>query len=98
MDLTNEEKDGGKVVRPAHYMKYDKEVADMMCDIWGPEAVAIWCKLNAYKYRMRMGYKLGVDPAEDFKKEQRCLEMYKKYKNMAKDTAATNDTVGPLYS
>lgn len=98
-DLTGE-KDGGSVIRPSHYMTYGKEVADIMCDIWGPEAVAIWCKLNAFKYRMRMGCKVGVDVTEDLKKEQRCLDMCKKYAEMA--GKSVNDIepkkVGMLFS
>ena len=45
------------VNHPSHYNNYDVEVIDMMVDIWGTEAVINFCKLNAFKYRMRMGTK-----------------------------------------
>lgn len=75
------------VVHPNHYNVYDLEVIDMMAKLWGNEAVVIWCKLNAYKYRMRMGYKNCEDPVRDFKailqdfqKEQECLALMREYK------------------
>lgn len=49
------------VNHPQHYNNYDKEVIDMMLDIWGPKETAIFCKLNAFKYRMRMGTKPDND-------------------------------------
>ena len=45
------------VDHPNHYNTYDVEVIDMMERIWGPEKTAVFCELNAFKYRMRMGTK-----------------------------------------
>lgn len=65
------------VNHPHHYNNYDEEVIDMMEDIWGPEATATFCKLNAFKYRMRMGTKGGQEKLiEDFNKEQWYLDKY----------------------
>ena len=51
----------------------------MMEKIWGTKATMEWCKMTAYKYRMRMGTKPGENTTpetmknkllEDFNKEQ----------------------------
>ena len=56
------------VYSPAHYNDYDVECIEMMRRIWGDEQVAIFCKLNAFKYRMRLGHKDAID--QDLAKEQ----------------------------
>lgn len=67
------------VNHPKHYNNYDVEVVDMMEKIWGTKATMDWCKMTAYKYRMRMGTKPGENESseamknkliEDFNKEQ----------------------------
>lgn len=67
------------VDHPKHYNNYDVEVVDMMEKIWGTKATMEWCKMTAYKYRMRMGTKPGENDSteamknkllEDFNKEQ----------------------------
>ena len=67
------------VNHPKHYNNYDVEVVDMMEKIWGTKATMDWCKMTAYKYRMRMGTKPGENDSteamkdkllEDFNKEQ----------------------------
>ena len=67
------------VNHPKHYNNYDVEVVDMMEKIWGTKATMDWCKMTAYKYRMRMGTKPGENDTteamkakllEDFNKEQ----------------------------
>ena len=67
------------VNHPKHYNNYDVEVVDMMEKIWGTKATMDWCKMTAYKYRMRMGTKPGnyespeamkAKLLEDFNKEQ----------------------------
>ena len=57
------------VNHPSHYNNYDVEVVDMMERIWGKEATANWCKMTAFKYRMRMGTKPGSTVHEDLQKE-----------------------------
>lgn len=56
------------VNHPAHYNDYDVECIEMMRRIWGDEEVRIFCKLNAFKYRMRLGHKDAMQ--QDFDKEQ----------------------------
>lgn len=51
---------------PAHYTQGSVEVFDMMLAIWGAEKVRTYCQLNAFKYRMRAGYK--ADAVEDVQK------------------------------
>jgi len=59
---------------PTHYNTYEKEVIDMMVDIYGKERVAIFCEINAFKYRMRMGTKPGQDVSRDLDKEKWYLD------------------------
>lgn len=53
---------------PNHYNQYDIEAIDMMEKIWGTEATITFCKLNAFKYRLRLGLKDDIN--QDFNKEQ----------------------------
>ena len=59
---------------PQHYNKYDVEVIEMMRRIWGDEAVKVWCKLTAFKYRMRMGTKPDNPIEQDLEKERWYLD------------------------
>jgi hypothetical protein len=59
-----------EVNHPQHYNNYDVEVIDMMERIFGKEETAIFCKLNAFKYRQRMGNKPGQDINKDLAKER----------------------------
>jgi len=63
-DISEERSDN---TNPAHYKTQDKETWEMMVDIWGEDAFLTFCKLNAFKYRMRAGVKTE-DPTEDIKK------------------------------
>ena len=62
-------------INPDHYKKYSTETIDMMVKIWGYEATSTYCEMNAFKYRMRMGTKPGVDIATDLAKEAWYLKM-----------------------
>lgn len=53
-------------VRPDHY-KGEKEVWEMMIDIWGVDRFITFCEINAFKYRMRAGKKTK-DPTVDLEK------------------------------
>jgi len=57
-------------INPSHYKSYNKEVIDMMVDIWGKENVAMYCTITAYKYRMRLGKKPDQPIEQELKKEQ----------------------------
>lgn len=69
------------VNHPNHYNTYDVEVIDMMERIWGPEKTAIFCELNAFKYRMRMGTKPTSPVTEDLEKETWYLNKMKELKD-----------------
>lgn len=68
------------VNHPKHYNTYDIEVIDMMERIWGPEKTAIFCQLNAFKYRMRMGTKPTSPVKEDLDKEMWYIKKYNELK------------------
>lgn len=52
------------VNHPSHYNKpRRKECIEEMLEIFGPEAVYVFCELTAYKYDYRAGGKQG-NPAE----------------------------------
>lgn len=59
-----------EVNHPQHYNNYDVEVIDMMERVFGKEATITFCKLNAFKYRMRAGTKPNQSADKDLKKEQ----------------------------
>lgn len=65
------------VNHPNHYNDFDVEVIDMMERIWGKQEVAAFCKLNAFKYRMRAGLK--NDALEDLKKANWYINKYHDY-------------------
>jgi hypothetical protein len=69
------------VEHPPHYNKYDVEVIEMMRRIWGDEEVRIWCKLTAFKYRMRLGEKPKNPIEQDLKKEKYYLDYAKELKD-----------------
>ena len=70
-----------EVNHPDHYNQYDVEVIDMMERVFGTLETAIFCKLNAYKYRQRMGNKPGQDIFKDLAKEQWYLSKTKELKD-----------------
>lgn len=74
---------------PAYYHSYNIETLEMMERIWGIEAVISYCKLSAFKYRMRLGLKAGNNSLEkDMKKEQwylhKAIELENKMKQQSK--------------
>lgn len=62
------------VNHPRHYNNYDVEVIEMMERIFGLDETIAFCKLNAFKYRQRMGTKPGTPVDQDLKKEQWYLD------------------------
>jgi hypothetical protein len=78
--VETEQKTYEMVNHPTHYNNYDKEVIEMMINIWGPEETAIFCKLNAFKYRMRMGTKPNNDIKQDLNKEKWYLKKFHELK------------------
>lgn len=74
---------------PNHYNQYDIEAIDMMEKIWGIEDTITFCKLNAFKYRLRLGLKDDIN--QDFNKEQWYLSKMNELKNRL---ALFNDSFG----
>ena len=52
-------------VNPSHYKVHEHECIEEMTEIFGEEAVRIYCTLNIWKYRYRAGSKTGESAAED---------------------------------
>lgn len=52
---------------PNHYNMYSVEAFEMARRIWGNEAVATTCEIDAFYYRMRLGHKDNVE--QELKKE-----------------------------
>lgn len=64
---------------PSHYKAYDIEAIEMMIRIWGKEEAAIFCKLSAFGYRLRMGMK--DDVSIELGKEKWFLNKWKELKD-----------------
>ena len=78
MKSDNKEKENTEIEsvnHPSHYNFYDVEVIDMMIKIWGVDETISFCKLNAFKYRMRIGNK--ETSSDDIKKEKWYLDKVK---------------------
>ncbi len=56
------------IKHPDHYNQYSFEVIDMMELIWGPEKLAVYCEINAFKYRLRLGNKPDQPVERDLEK------------------------------
>jgi hypothetical protein len=65
---------GTDKVNPLHYKGYSVEAIEMMLRIYGAEKVAVYCEINAFKYRMRLGKKQGESIADDLAKEKWYLD------------------------
>lgn len=64
-----ENKNYEQVNHPSHYNKYSIEVIEMMRRIYGDTNTALFCEMNAFKYRMRMGNKPENPIQQDLDKE-----------------------------
>ena len=72
------------VNHPTHYNRYSHEVIDMMCAIYGVEDTALFCEMNAFKYRMRMGTKPNNSVNQDLEKETWYLNKATELRNLNK--------------
>ena len=77
-----------RINNPKHYNQYPVEVIDMMLAIWGHQKIIDFCIINAFKYRMRIGYKDDIE--QDLAKEKWYLEKAKeiemiKFENILED-------------
>lgn len=52
-----DKKENYDFINPTHYKTGNKEVWEMMVDIWGLEKFISHCEMTAFKYRMRIGKK-----------------------------------------
>lgn len=77
---TNKEEDYEMVNHPPHYNLYSEETIEIMKDVYGPDAVALWSEMTAFKYRMRMGTKPGSPVEQDLEKEEVYLGFRDYYK------------------
>ncbi len=59
---------------PRHYNEFSKEAWEMMVDIWGIEKFIAFCEMNAFKYKMRAGTKLGETADKDIMKAKWYLD------------------------
>lgn len=71
----NDKKPFDNVTNPAHYVTGKYECIDVMIEVFGAEAVATWCKINAFKYLYRCDRKNGE---EDLRKAQWYLNKHNK--------------------
>lgn len=76
---------------PSHYNQYPIEVIDMMIAIWGAEQVSLFCLMNAFKYRMRLGHKDDIQ--QDIKKEQWYLQKASELKTIPQNPQNPYDHV-----
>ena len=53
---------------PSHYKNGDKEVWEMMIDVFGVEAFIHFCQCNVLKYQMRLGKKPNEPIERDIEK------------------------------
>ena len=72
---------GSNKINPSHYKGYSKETIEMMIDIYGAEAVATYCEINSFKYRMRLGKKVGESITDDLAKEKWYLDKANELRN-----------------
>ena len=55
-------------INPDHYKTGSVEVFDMMVSIYGVEKAKVFCELNAFKYRMRLGSKPNNSVEQELEK------------------------------
>jgi hypothetical protein len=71
--------DTGNLADAPYYREHPIEVIDMMEKIWGRENTSLFCEMNAFKYRMRVGLK-SDDTAKDLAKEKWYLDKARQLK------------------
>jgi len=76
----NKEYDVSQVESPRHYNDFTKETWRMMIDVWGDKAFAVFCEMNAFKYKMRAGSKPNESAEKDLAKARWYLEKAREYR------------------
>lgn len=64
-----------KVNHPSHYNVHKHECIDEMIAVFGVEDVKAFCRLNAWKYRYRLGAKDGEEKEKDLAKADWHIEI-----------------------
>lgn len=69
---------GSDASNPDYYKRYPYESIEILEKVFGKNAVATFCLLTAFKYRMRLGYKGEGEKAlkQDLDKEAWYLKKY----------------------
>lgn len=80
-DISSSNATSYDAINPDHYKKYSLESIQIMESAWGPEKVAVYCEITAFKYRMRMGNKPTSTVSEDLKKEEWYLRKAKEMRS-----------------
>lgn len=62
--MENCQLNGDQVNHPSHYNQGGIECIEAMESAFGTEAVAAFCKCNAFKYLWRSDYKNGIEDVE----------------------------------
>lgn len=57
----SDDNEDNPVTHPSHYTQGGIECIDAMVSAFGNEAVATWCKCNAFKYIWREAHKNGME-------------------------------------
>ena len=76
-------------INPIHYKKGDKEVWEMMVDIWGLDAYINHCEMCAFKYRMRLGDK----PDQPIEQELKKAKWYEKKAKELRSKIQSNGSI-----
>lgn len=80
----NEMQEPDNINHPAHYEAGGYECEKVMEAVFGKEAVAVWSKLNAFKYLWRCDHKQQT-PTEDIEKAEWYLKNYIRLMGETKD-------------
>jgi hypothetical protein len=75
-------------INPSHYKEFSVECIEMMSRIWGDTNTALYCEMNAFKYKIRAGSKTD-QPVE------RDLEKAKWYQNYRETLLKRLETAKP---
>lgn len=85
-------------INPDHYRMQEKEVWEMMVDIWGVEKFITYCEINAFKYRMRAGLKPDQPVQQDIDKALWYENKAKELRDMSETNTFTNPPNQTIYS
>ena len=77
---TQQELDKDNVNHPSHYNVHKHECIDEMIALYGVEETMIFCKLNAHKYRYRVGAKDSEAREKDFAKADWYIDKFMELK------------------